>query len=93
MKVQMGRRMLRILEDLEKNSPSTVKNLILRVEGLEELPDRERTKRLYSKYRSSIIRLLEQGHVYWAAPYSITGRGETYIRNCARVLKHAQAVT
>ena len=73
--------MLRILDDLDRNSPSTVKDMILRVEGLEELPDRMRTKRLYSLYRSSLIRLLEHGHVYWAAPYRITGRGELYIKN------------
>ena len=35
----MGRRMLQVLEDLDENSPSIVKDIILRVEELEELPD------------------------------------------------------
>ena len=80
----MGRRMLEILEDLEENSPSIVKDIIIRVEGLEELPSRERTKRLYSYYSSSLVRLLEHGFIDWVAPYRITDKGERYIKSCAQ---------
>ena len=81
---KMGRRMLKILEDLEENSPSIVKDIIIRVEGLEELPSRERTKSLYSHYRSSLVRLLEHGFIDWVAPYRITDKGERYIKSCAQ---------
>ncbi len=76
----MGRRMLEILEDLDENSPSIVKDIIIRVEGLEELPIRKRTKSLYSKYSSSLVRLLEHGFIDRVAPYKITVKGERYIR-------------
>jgi len=84
--LQMGRRMLQVLEDLDENSPSIVKDIILRVEGLEELPGRKRTKSIYSAFNYSLTRLLEHGLVEWVAPYRITEKGERYIRSCARTL-------
>ena len=76
----MGRRMLKILEDLDENSPSIVKYIILRVQELEELPSRKKTKTLYSAFNYSLTRLLEHGFIEWVAPYRITETGERYIR-------------
>ncbi len=77
---KMGRRMLQVLEDLDDNSPSIVKDIILRVEGLEELPGRKKTKTIYSAFNYSLTRLLEHGFIEWVAPYRITEKGERYIR-------------
>ncbi len=76
----MGRRMLEILEDLDENSPSKVKDIIIRVEGLEELPGRKRTKSIYSAFGYSLTRLLEHGFIARVPPYRITVKGERYIR-------------
>jgi len=75
--------MLQILEDLDKNSPSTVKDIILRVEGLTELPGRKKTTSLYSAYSYSLTRLSEHGFIEWVAPYGITERGRKYITSRA----------
>ena len=76
----MGRRMLQVLEDLDENSPSIVKDIILRVEKLDELPERKKTKYFYSAFNYSLTRLLEHGFIEWVAPYRITEKGERYIR-------------
>ena len=72
--------MLQVLEDLDENSPSIVKDIILRVQELEELPSRKKTKTLYSAFNYSLTRLLEHGFIEWVAPYRITETGERYIR-------------
>ena len=78
-RLQMGKRMLKILEDLDKNSPSIVKDIIIRVEEVKELPSRKKTKSLYSAFNYSLTRLLEHGFIDWVAPYRITEKGERYI--------------
>ncbi len=90
-RLQMGRRMLEILEDLDDNSPSIVKDIILRVEGLDELPERKETKSFYSAFNYSLTRLLEYGFVEWVAPYRITEKGERYIRIFTRESEASRA--
>ncbi len=79
--------MLQVLEDLDDNSPSIVKDIILRVQELEELPSRKKTKTLYSAFNYSLTRLLEHGFIEWVAPYRITETGERYIRIFTRNLQ------
>ena len=52
-----------ILEDLSKHGPSRMKEIIMRVEKIDQLPSRERTKKLYSYCRSTMVRLMIQGLV------------------------------
>ncbi len=78
----MGSRMLKILHFLAQGSSEcvTVKSIILGVEGLEQLPERDKTRVLYSGFSYSLNRLVHHGFITRARfPYSITRRGRGYL--------------
>ena len=79
----MGARMRAILHDLNKHGPSKMREIILRTEGIDELPSREMTKKLYSYTRSSMVRLMIQGFVECLDDnvYKVTEKGRTYYMN------------
>lgn len=81
--LKMGHRMKKILLFMnQKDSDcTTVKSIILGVENLESLPERKRTKVLYSTFSSSLNKLVHQGFIRKVvSPYHLTERGRNYLR-------------
>ncbi len=81
MLLKMGHRMKKILQFLNQkdSDSSTVKSIILGVENLEYLPERKRTKVLYSIFSYSLKQLVLHGFIRKVvSPYYLTERGKKY---------------